>query len=114
EPTAPRPCLCLLILERSPRPTPVPYTTLFRSVSCMRGARGSEGGRLPIPSTHQPKSGTGVRDVSDDGGVICVEPVDAGRLAVVRSEEHTSGLQSRENLVCRHLLEKKNNSCRLR
>src|SRR5690606_4658882 len=42
-----------------------------------------EGGRLPIPSTHQPKSGTGVRDVSDDGGVICVEPVDAGRLAVV-------------------------------
>src|SRR5690606_41580257 len=35
------------------------------------------------------------------------------RMGVIRSEEHTSELQSRENLVCRLLLEKKKNSLRI-
>src|SRR5436309_4978270 len=34
------------------------------------------------------------------------------RAALLRSEEHTSELQSRENLVCRLLLEKKKQNCR--
>src|SRR6266700_6637471 len=39
------------------------------------------------------------------GIVLCLHPAEVGRL--LRSEEHTSELQSRENLVCRLLLEKK-------
>src|SRR5690606_41110997 len=38
----------------------------------------------------------------------CLQLAEPGALIVARSEEHTSELQSRENLVCRLLLEKKN------
>src|SRR5690606_7524219 len=41
-------------------------------------------------------------------GKTADHPDDAGKFAMERSEEHTSELQSRENLVCRLLLEKKN------
>src|SRR5436309_10153858 len=65
------------MIRRPPRSTLFPYTTLFRSFR----ARGAE------------------RDVL---------LLHLGRTAVCRrSEEHTSELQSRENLVCRLLLEKK-------
>src|SRR5205809_2903525 len=69
-----------LMLRRPPRSTLFPYTTLFRS-------RGEEFGprRQPHPR---------------DGG----RPVGQDEL---RSEEHTSELQSRLHLVCRLLLEKK-------
>src|SRR2546430_17486380 len=40
--------------------------------------------------------------------VVEAEEVEEGRVEVVRSEEHTSELQSQSNLVCRLLLEKKN------
>src|SRR6266511_1353496 len=43
------------------------------------------------------------RDIQPDGGIDPAEMV----VVVTRSEEHTSELQSRENLVCRLLLEKK-------
>src|SRR5690349_23360929 len=49
------------------------------------------------------------------GGAVAVslpgmgeQPADAGRRLTIRSEEHTSELQSRRDLVCRLLLEKKN------
>src|SRR5436309_11365176 len=67
------------MIRRPPRSTLFPYTTLFRSEG--RGAAG------PV---------AGVVD-------------DHRALGVRRSEEHTSELQSRENLVCRLLLEKKKN-----
>src|SRR5690606_42032521 len=70
---------------RPPRPTLFPYTTLFRS---------DEQGQ-PSRREHQP--GTTVSPARRVGR--CGE--------TVRSEEHTSELQSRENLVCRLLLEKK-------
>src|SRR5690606_41992675 len=41
------------------------------------------------------------------GAVAGIEPLGEGRAEAARSEEHTSELQSRENLVCRLLLEKK-------
>src|SRR3984957_5516960 len=68
-----------LMIRRPPRSTLFPYTTLFRS--------------LPVPAAihRQPPYPN--------------HPAENGRL---RSEEHTSELQSRENLVCRLLLEKKN------
>src|SRR5947208_5548791 len=75
-----------LQIRRPPRSTLFPYTTLFRSV----GPRPRAGGRA----------------LADDqrGVPRAEEPGPVGRL---RSEEHTSELQSPDQLVCRLLLEKK-------
>src|SRR2546428_12776174 len=77
-----------LMIRRPPRSTLFPYTTLFRSVIA-RGIRQVEAG-LP------PELGTKIRDHMKVRG-------HKGK----RSEEHTSELQSRSDLVCRLLLEKK-------
>src|SRR2546430_9166671 len=69
------------MIRRPPRSTLFPYTTLFRS---------------PIP-------GLASRPRLAAGHFVC-ESI-SGR--VLRSEEHTSELQSQSNLVCRLLLEKK-------
>src|SRR5256885_13244627 len=83
------------MIRRPPRSTLFPYTTLFRSLSGL---------------TLWPRSGflfavPGLAAVSEgkaDGALAdCRE---------TRSEEHTSELQSPCNLVCRLLLEKKNNN----
>src|SRR5712664_4275005 len=70
-----------LMIRRPPRSTLFPYTTLFRSQRKDCGAEGRH---------HR-------RHRSQPGGAL--EPL--------RSEEHTSELQSRSDLVCRLLLEKK-------
>src|SRR5690349_23767040 len=73
------------MLRRPPRSTLFPYTTLFRS------------------SSHAPKAWRAVVTlVSSPGSSRC-----SGGMGS-RSEEHTSELQSRRDLVCRLLLEKKN------
>src|SRR5690606_39692554 len=101
-------------LRRRPSATLCPYTTLFRSHPLLRPpaaarAHGADlrlregrrtgvrrphplGGRRRTRAAHRPRRGDGAR------------PRDHPR-----SEEHTSELQSRENLVCRLLLEKKQN-----
>src|SRR3712207_8362814 len=88
-----------LMIRRPPRSTLFPYTTLFRSVT-NREARGGAVG------SGQPADGAGQRDLVDvvDRFAPSVELDD------VRSEEHTSELQSRQYLVCRLLLEKKKNN----
>src|SRR5258706_653305 len=74
------------MIRRPPRSTLFPYTTLFRSVnfirirSCQANQR-----RLPRIATNRRATST----------------------PLLRSEEHTSELQSLTNLVCRLLLEKK-------
>src|SRR5206468_5084109 len=70
------------MLRRPPRSTLFPYTTLFRSAY------------LPAPSRFWSRSAT--------AGSSCCS------CSTSRSEEHTSELQSRSDLVCRLLLEKKN------
>src|SRR5436309_7031034 len=75
------------MIRRPPRSTLFPYTTLFRSVRPERMRENIE-------------RGLGLHASSRVLGLL-VERVAA------RSEEHTSELQSRENLVCRLLLEKK-------
>src|SRR5256885_5380116 len=77
------------MIRRPPRSTLFPYTTLFRSRRgrARQGARGAAGGRAGPALDDRPRA--------DDGA------------AAVRSEEHTSELQSPCNLVCRLLLEKK-------
>src|SRR2546422_4458782 len=68
------------MIRRPPRSTLFPYTTLFRSRGHSRGQWGGDG--------HHPDRGVQLQ-------------------RLLRSEEHTSELQSRLHLVCRLLLEKK-------
>src|SRR5260221_3858036 len=84
------------MIRRPPRSTLFPYTTLFRSMLKIRGAKVWIQFRLmleplPLPLSRKPK--------------IC-----GVMLERVRSEEHTSELQSHSDLVCRLLLEKKKTS----
>src|SRR5690606_41433139 len=86
----------VLMFRRPPRSTLFPYTTLFRSRPEAVGERAEHGsvGRAPVRELGLVRTRAGfvelVRRERDE-----------------RSEEHTSELQSRENLVCRLLLEKK-------
>src|SRR2546421_7362525 len=75
------------MIRRPPRSTLFPYTTLFRSQSSPRVRSGPVGGHHRRARVH-----SRLRDVASVQG---------------RSEEHTSELQSRSDLVCRLLLEKK-------
>src|SRR2546430_3253304 len=98
------------MIRRPPRSTLFPYTTLFRSDRARRGRRlagvlvhrrpryrgrdlggggGSLGDRAELPRSERSSWGW------------------ATATAELRSEEHTSELQSQSNLVCRLLLEKK-------
>src|SRR2546422_4364513 len=89
-----------LMIRRPPRSTLFPYTTLFRSPRTVH-RHAVEDGRAPHDV------GRGLEgDARTDGGVG--EDRRPGH-AAVRSEEHTSELQSRLHLVCRLLLEKKKN-----
>src|SRR5437867_8841951 len=80
------------MILRPPRSTLFPYTTLFRSVSCLRHAG------LPFRSAHTMVL-CHYRDKGASGQTL--HPIQP------RSEEHTSELQSPYDLVCRLLLEKK-------
>src|SRR2546427_9503033 len=75
------------MIRRPPRSTLFPYTTLFRSKAQREGSAGAPG-----------------RAARGSGGGARGPRVEQARL---RSEEHTSELQSQSNLVCRLLLEKK-------
>src|SRR5437899_3580084 len=86
------------MIRRPPRSTLFPYTTLFRSRQL--------GATSELGSLHADLSGKLdlVRDAADR------EPAGDQEPAVgLRSEEHTSELQSLRHLVCRLLLEKKKN-----
>src|SRR3712207_8878789 len=88
------------MIRRPPRSTLFPYTTLFRSP--IRHARFSVTTRRVAPrGTIRAEFNGGA---SSDGGNRS-EPRSSW---CARSEEHTSELQSRQYLVCRLLLEKKN------
>src|SRR2546421_1565805 len=88
------------MIRRPPRSTLFPYTTLFRSI-------------IDGTFRHQDSNGGGGLITNGDtqwmtagGGILHIEEPPP---AVIhwRSEEHTSELQSRSDLVCRLLLEKK-------
>src|SRR3712207_7134787 len=93
------------MIRRPPRSTLFPYTTLFRSGFSIDYA---------VEDTALGTAG-GIKNAEGylDGGPFVVVNGDvlSGmdlRVAIERSEEHTSELQSRQYLVCRLLLEKKN------
>src|SRR3712207_7666570 len=87
------------MIRRPPRSTLFPYTTLFRSADEVRDEGVAEAlvphrtfpGNRPTNTILAPR----------------LTPATLGSLVALRSEEHTSELQSRQYLVCRLLLEKK-------
>src|SRR5690606_40828691 len=106
--------LCLLFRHLPPRPTLFPYTTLFRSqaqafrnpqtLRPTRQIRAPDGSvREAFPRVFRGRNTAAQTRISANenaGRAECRNPFRS------RSEEHTSELQSRENLVCRLLLEK--------
>src|SRR3712207_6989175 len=96
------------MIRRPPRFTLFPYTTLFRSGSAaedlvvVADKRLGERSAIRAALVREPVG----RDPNPLGRVA---PPRRARRGEVRSEEHTSELQSRQYLVCRLLLEKKKN-----
>src|SRR3712207_8036965 len=88
------------MIRRPPRSTLFPYTTLFRSV--LVGAR-----RLADEHQSARAVALGVDDVGAPGVERAAQALAHVVADLLRSEEHTSELQSRQYLVCRLLLEKK-------
>src|SRR5260370_23480298 len=93
------------MIRRPPRSTLFPYTTLFRSFV----PEISEGARYKFEIRPQ---GGGPPFLKSDPFAFRTElpPATASVVHELRSEEHTSELQSHLNLVCRLLLEKKKNT----
>src|SRR3712207_7422612 len=93
-----------LMIRRPPRSTLFPYTTLFRSPHVGRG--------VPVAGEQRPvRRRDPRRHVHPLPGAVQPPAQLAGEppmSELPRSEEHTSELQSRQYLVCRLLLEKKN------
>src|SRR5690606_41554874 len=96
-----------LSLRRPPPSSPLfPYTTLFRSWA--RHGPDADRGHAAGRGGHRPggRLSAAARTARPAGAALYAQQArQADRRA--RSEEHTSELQSRENLVCRLLLEKK-------
>src|SRR3712207_8506143 len=91
---------------RPPRSTLLPYTTLVRSQTRRGGPQnggGEAGGFPPQPGAARPLPQVWISRHRDQES-----------LRLLRSEEHTSELQSRQYLVCRLLLENKPRSHRSR
>src|SRR5688572_32192503 len=85
------------MIRRPPRSTLFPYTTLFRSF------------HRPVEEelNHADGPSVGTRAASGHLAVLRLAVQAVYQILGVRSEEHTSELQSQSNLVCRLLLEKK-------
>src|SRR2546426_1297252 len=79
------------MIRRPPRSTLFPYTTLFRSIDGVRMTSANNSSSIGIGGTNPSR----INDINPE------------ELESIRSEEHTSELQSPCNLVCRLLLEKK-------
>src|SRR3712207_8071786 len=93
------------MIRRPPRSTLFPYTTLFRSTSSQARLVASQLLNLVM---------FGMSLIAALGTAFLAGPtlsgeVESGISLTMRSEEHTSELQSRQYLVCRLLLEKKTN-----
>src|SRR5690606_41639849 len=93
---------CLFLTPPSPSSTLFPYTPLFRSRSSARSSSNLDC-RLSQNCAETPKYRSRRNAVSAE-----IPRLPCTISLIRRSEEHTSELQSRENLVCRLLLEKKN------
>src|SRR5258708_15993297 len=100
------------MIRRPPRSTLFPYTTLFRSGKALGGASGGyTAGRKDIVELLRQRS----RPYLFSNTLAPAIAAASLKVLELRSEEHTSELQSPDHLVCRLLLEKKkiaHNVCR--
>src|SRR5258708_10067792 len=96
--------LFFLMIRRPPRSTLFPYTTLFRSPGADVGVA-----ELRRRAFQHPEPAHAVAQDALHHGEEAVVGVRRAEVLDVRSEEHTSELQSPDHLVCRLLLEKKKN-----
>src|SRR2546429_4528430 len=94
------------MIRRPPRSTLFPYTTLFRSRAAFGARLRDDESRAPDRSEAE-KGECGGRPHLHRGQQRCRARGVVRRRHRMRSEEHTSELQSRLHLVCRLLLEKK-------
>src|SRR5688572_32567228 len=93
------------MIRRPPRSTLFPYTTLFRSYFAVNAD-------VKIKANRDDKSDPDPKHEGDDENTVVASSWGEGTpfpkmKGSMRSEEHTSELQSQSNLVCRLLLEKK-------
>src|SRR2546427_8229938 len=98
------------MIRRPPRSTLFPYTTLFRSTVLVAGTGKRVREEEPPPDLEARArellaQGMTRRDVADQ--LAAETGITRNAAYRLRSEEHTSELQSQSNLVCRLLLEKK-------
>src|SRR3712207_8739343 len=89
------------MIRRPPRSTLFPYTTLFRSAAASR---------MPARAVKRVHAAAVARVRDDPRARAASERGREEQAMTLRSEEHTSELQSRQYLVCRLLLEKKTTS----
>src|SRR3712207_7166048 len=94
-----------LMIRRPPRSTLFPYTTLFRSSQVL----------TPLRDLFAATFFVFFGLTTDSSELITMLPaaLALAAITIVRSEEHTSELQSRQYLVCRLLLEKKEKNRKL-
>src|SRR3712207_8028048 len=99
------------MIRRPPRSTLFPYTTLFRSLLLPHVRQPAERVEA-LAAVARAAAGVGNGEVFDNAAgealrLLRDTPLEEVHSAPLRSEEHTSELQSRQYLVCRLLLEKK-------
>src|SRR5256885_5835749 len=102
------------MIRRPPRSTLFPYTTLFRSIHAVKTLKnaglvfGSDAQpEIPDVEFHRDPIGPGPQQDAFSRLRIFQRIINKVGKRILRSEEHTSELQSPCNLVCRLLLEKK-------
>src|SRR5439155_24524730 len=104
----------ILLFPHPPTSTLFPYTTLFRSLidasldMWLTAGRFSREFEAELPKRFGRTTGALLVNSGSSANLVATSALGATRLALERSEEHTSELQSRGHLVCRLLLEKKN------
>src|SRR5256885_9809935 len=100
------------MIRRPPRSTLFPYTTLFRSAEAVDARDRGDDHHVPALEERARRGMAHLVDLFVPGAVlldvhVASGDVGLGLVVVVRSEEHTSELQSPCNLVCRLLLVKR-------
>src|SRR2546430_9988475 len=98
------------MIRRPPRSTLFPYTTLFRSLNVVVVPDFPKVRPVvfaPLPIVSPPEARVSIVLLAPRSMLPRTSIVAPGKLVPIRSEEHTSELQSQSNLVCRLLLENK-------
>src|SRR3712207_8033344 len=98
------------MIRRPPRSTLFPYTTLFRSADFREMVEKEKPDIVSVCLWHGQHAPTVIAVAAlQPKLILCEKPMatSLGEAEQMRSEEHTSELQSRQYIVCRLLLEKK-------